>query len=284
MRKPRRKASFLSFKASFLREASHNSFVFQLQSFISEGSLAEKLRFWASKHHFWRKSRRKGHLRLAWIPNELRTKALESQIIWQPNHLKLNSIDNQRTWISNQLTTKIIGITHQLTTKPLESQIRRQPNHLTLNSLESDINWFSNQLNSTRPLPIGSLSLETSATAPCGRYVFYQHMNPYVMFDYLDHFLRSGFAHAQTIAWLLLSKLPRRNSLKPSEPCLRNLHQHAPEPSGICLRNLHRTRRNSPELPEPSGTFQNLPELACGTYTSTDRNLPELSTTCLRNL
>ena len=58
-RKSRTKASFSSFKASFLKEVSHKSFVFELQSFIFEGSLAQKLRFWASKLHFWRKSRTK---------------------------------------------------------------------------------------------------------------------------------------------------------------------------------------------------------------------------------
>ena len=58
-RKSRRNASFLIFKASFLKEVSHKSFVFELQSFIFEGSLAEMLRFWSSKLHFWRKSRRK---------------------------------------------------------------------------------------------------------------------------------------------------------------------------------------------------------------------------------
>ena len=57
-RKSRTKAPFLSFKAAFLKEISHKSFVFELQSFILEGSLAQKLRFWASKLHFWRKSRR----------------------------------------------------------------------------------------------------------------------------------------------------------------------------------------------------------------------------------
>ena len=57
--KSRRKASFLSFKASFLKEVSQKCFVFGLQSFNFEGSLAEKLRFWASKFHFWRKSRTK---------------------------------------------------------------------------------------------------------------------------------------------------------------------------------------------------------------------------------
>ena len=44
---------------SFFKEVSQNSFVFELRSFIFEGSLAEKLRFYASKLHFWRKSRRK---------------------------------------------------------------------------------------------------------------------------------------------------------------------------------------------------------------------------------
>ena len=58
-RKSRRNASFLIFKASFLKEVSHKSFVFELQSFNFEGSLAQKLRFWSSKLRFWRKSRTK---------------------------------------------------------------------------------------------------------------------------------------------------------------------------------------------------------------------------------
>ena len=58
-RKSRRNASFLGFKASILKEVSQKSFVFELQSFIFEGSLAQKLRFWASKLYFWRKSRTK---------------------------------------------------------------------------------------------------------------------------------------------------------------------------------------------------------------------------------
>ena len=57
-RKSRRKASFLSFKVPFLKEVSQKCFVFELHSFNFEGSLAEKLRFWASKLRFWRKSRR----------------------------------------------------------------------------------------------------------------------------------------------------------------------------------------------------------------------------------
>ena len=58
-RKSRKNVSFLIFKASFLKEVSHKSFVFELQSFIFEGSLAEMLRFWSSKLRFWRKSRTK---------------------------------------------------------------------------------------------------------------------------------------------------------------------------------------------------------------------------------
>ena len=145
---------------------------------------------------------------------------------------------------------------------------------------------------------------------------------PYAIFDYMGAFLRSSFAHVdniipviKTITWLLLSTLqgnkPHRNSPEPSEPCLRNLHQHTPELFGT-LRNLPNpasgtytnTRPNSPEpsgtfrdLPEPafrnlppeltpaySGALQNLPELASGTYTNLHRNSPEPSGTCLRNL
>ena len=112
-KKSRTKASFLSFKASFLKEVSQKSFVFELQSFIFEGSLAEMLRFWASKLHFWRKSRRNASFlsfkasfwrksrrkasfdKIIWITHQLTTKSLELQIILHPNHLNLKSIDNQ---------------------------------------------------------------------------------------------------------------------------------------------------------------------------------------------
>ena len=48
---------------------------------------------------------------------------------------------------------------------------------MNLNSFESDINWLSNQLNSAHSFPIGSLSLETSATALCGRYVIQSYID-----------------------------------------------------------------------------------------------------------
>ena len=97
---------------------------------------------------------------------------------------------------------------------------------------------------------------------------------PYAIFDCMGVFLRSGFAHVdnvipviKAITWLLLSRLqcnkPHRNFPEPSEPFLLNLRQHTPEPSEI---------------------FQNLPELAAGTYTVLHRNSPEPSGTCLGNL
>ena len=88
----------------------------------------------------------------------------------------------------------------------------------------------------------------------------------------------------KTITWLFLSSLqgnkPHWNPPQPSDPCLRNLHQHAPEnvhqhtlqlskPSGTCLRNLHTGTLQNRNLPlEPSEIFRNLPD----------------SGTCLRNL
>ena len=97
---------------------------------------------------------------------------------------------------------------------------------------------------------------------------------PYAIFDCMGVFLRSGFAHVdnvipviKAITWLLLSRLqgnkPHRNFPEPSEPFLLNLRQHTPEPSEI---------------------FQNLPELASGTYTVLHRNSPEPSGTCVGNL
>ena len=173
-RKSRRKVSFLSFKASFLKEVSQKSFVFDLQSFNFEGSLAEMLRFWASQLQFWRKSRRKAsflifkasflkevsqksfvwqnHLdhtsvdnQITWTSNHLTSKSLESQVNWQPTHLNLKSIDNHIIWSSNQQTTKIIWSTHRLTTKSFESQINWQPNHLNLKSIDNRITRSSNQ-------------------------------------------------------------------------------------------------------------------------------------------
>ena len=123
----------------------------------------------------------------------------------------------------------------------------------------------------------------------------YIYMNPYAMFGailFAQWFCPCGQCHHQkvfkTITWLLLSRLqgnePHQNPPEPSEPCLRNLHHHAPElagtfrnlpepASGTCLRNLHQ------HTPEPSGTFRNLPsEPAPATRTGTHRSLSGLKT------
>ena len=82
---------------------------------------------------------------------------------------------------------------------------------------------------------------------------------------------------------------PHRNSPEPSEPCLRNLHQHAPELFGT-LRNL--PRPSGTNLSEPSGTYasirrnppepsRNLPPEPTPAHAGTLRNLPEPSSgTC----
>ena len=99
-RKSRKKVSFLSFKTSILKEVSHKSFVFELQSFNFEGSLAEKLHFWSSKPRFWRTSRRKASF-LSFKASILKEVSHKS-FVWQ-NHLNHISGNNQITWTSNYL-------------------------------------------------------------------------------------------------------------------------------------------------------------------------------------
>ena len=102
--------------------------------------------------------------------NQLTTKSLESQSSWIANRLNLRSVESQTSWISNDLTTKtfesqINGISKQLSLKSLESQTKSNAKQLNLKSIDFRTNWIP------RLLPVGSLSLETSATASCGRYV-----------------------------------------------------------------------------------------------------------------
>ena len=142
-----------------------------------------------------------------WITHQLTTKSLESKNNWQPNDLRLKSFNIQITWIPNQLTTKIVWISnqmtsipHQSTAKARESHTKWQPNHSnrkstsshiplnltstdnqssgSANQLTTALIWLSIRLNLTLidswtiwTLPIGSLWLETSAAASCGRYV-----------------------------------------------------------------------------------------------------------------
>ena len=164
-RKSRKKVSFLSFKATFLKEVSQKCFVFDLQSYIFEDSLAEKLRFWVSKLHFWRKSRKKVSFlsfkatflksrrnasflifKASFLKEvshksfvfELQSVFLEEvsqkSFVWQ-NHLNHTSVDNQIAWTSNDLTSK-----------SLESQISWQPTHLNLKSIDNQIIWISDQM------------------------------------------------------------------------------------------------------------------------------------------
>ena len=116
---------------------------------------------------------------------------------------------------------------------------------------------------------------------------------PFAIFDYMGAFLRNGFAHVDNVNCYPRDQSNRmaapvkvarqqttpRNSPEPSEPCLRNLHQHTPELSGTFEpAYLH---QHTPEL---SGTFRNLPSLPpepTPAYTGTLRNLAEPSGTCL---
>ena len=114
------------------------------------------------------------------------------------------------------------------------------------------------------------------------------------MFDYTNLFFAQWLCPCgqcdhqpvfKTITWLLLSRLPRRNSLEPSEPCVRNLHQHRNPPEPTCLRNLH---QHTPELAGTLRTLRNLPPKPTPAteleLSGTLRNSPEPSTTCLWNL
>ena len=178
-RKSRTKASFLSFKATFLKEVSQKCFVFDLQSFNFEGSLAQKLRFWSSKLHFWRKSRTKASFlsfkasilkevsqksfvlglqsfnfegslpEKLWISKRLTTKSLESQIHWQPTHCNLKSTDKHNQWNHTSIDNQITRISNQLTTNSFESQTDWQPTHLNLKPIDNQIAWISDQLTTT---------------------------------------------------------------------------------------------------------------------------------------
>ena len=141
-RKSRTKASFLSFKASFLKEVSHKSFVFELQSFIFERSLTQKLRFLSFQVWILKEVSQKSfvlELQSFIFEGSLAEKEIsdliESQISWQPNHLNPKSFDNQINWISNQLTTS-----------SLESQSTDNQNHLNHTSAGNQITWTPNQL------------------------------------------------------------------------------------------------------------------------------------------
>ena len=147
-------------------------------------------------------------------------------------------------------------------------------------------------------------------------------LKPYVIFDYIGAFLRSGFAHVDNVIAVIKQwhgcscqgcnatnhTGTLRNLLNPASGTYTNPRQNSPEPSGTFQDLPEPTFRNPPpeatpaytgtlrNLPEPSGnllpkptpfytgTLRNLPQPTSGTYTSIRRNHPEPSGTRLRNL
>ena len=116
-RRSRRKASFLSFKASFLKEVSQKSFVFEL--------------------HFWRKSRTKA-LFLSFKASLLKVVSQKSFVL---------ELVFQIVWTSNQMTPIFTWPSKKLIVTPFERQFNWQPNHLSLKPVAHQINWIWNHLN-----------------------------------------------------------------------------------------------------------------------------------------
>ena len=98
---------------SFLKEVSQKSFVFDLQSSIFEGSLAEKLRFWASKLHFWRKSRRNVSFLIfkASCLKEVSQKSfvfeLQSFVFWRKSRRKASFLSFKASFFEGCLAQKL---------------------------------------------------------------------------------------------------------------------------------------------------------------------------------
>ena len=161
---------FLNFQAWFSKEVSKKSFVFELQSLICEGSLAEKLRFWASKLHFWISNPlnlKLDDLAFNWISKRmtfkpiepqsnwiwnLNLKSCESHITWiSSHHLNLKSLEPQSSWISNQLKLKLTDHRNTWTSnrwnfRAVESQIAWIWGPLNLKPNDTQNNWIWNQL------------------------------------------------------------------------------------------------------------------------------------------
>ena len=87
-------------------------------------------------------------------------------------------------------------------------------------------------------------------------YIYIYIHESYVMFDYMDHFLKHNFTHVGNVTtgqsskqsnWLILSRLPRRSFLEPSKPCPDSLRAGT-------LQNLTPARAK-----EPAATVQTYP-------------------------
>ena len=114
-------------------------------------------------------------IRTNWQPNRSTPQSTDNQSIWISNHLNLKVVESQISWSSNELTTKTLNlksmefpsswISNRPNVKSIESQTKWHAKQLNLKSIDFRTNWIPHLL------PIGALSLETSATASCGRYI-----------------------------------------------------------------------------------------------------------------
>ena len=108
-----KEASFLSFEATFLKEVLQKSFVFELQSFILEGSLAQKASFLNFKASFFvfKPIKYKTH----GISHPFTVASLES------NQFHINPLESNLTSLESQISC-ITWVAKHLNPKALESQ------------------------------------------------------------------------------------------------------------------------------------------------------------------
>ena len=149
------------------------------------------LRSIAVQPNWIRNNWQRNPLNLTWISKSTDNQALESQNWWTANRLNLESRESQIKWFSNQMSIKAAE-SNQMSFKAVKSQSNSISTRLTVRRFEFEIHWhqtiwISNHWKSKQLslksieskwiphlLPIGSLSLETSAKASCGRYVINQ--------------------------------------------------------------------------------------------------------------
>ena len=125
-------------------------FVFELQSFIFEGSLAEMLRFWSSKLQFWRKSRTKASFLI--FKAELLCSWASKFQFWRKSRTKASflifkaSILKEVSYRKALFLSFKVSILKEVSQKSFESQTDWQQNHLNLRSIDNQLIVISNQL------------------------------------------------------------------------------------------------------------------------------------------
>ena len=125
-------------------------FVFELQNFIFERGLAEKLRFWASKLHFWRMSRKS-------FVFELQSFIFESSLAQKLRFLSF------QVWILKEVSQKRFVL--QLQSVNFEGSLAEK---FCFGASKLHF-WRKFRRKGNLRLDC-SLCLETSATALCGRF------------------------------------------------------------------------------------------------------------------